>query len=246
MNTLDFEEYQHLLQNLKLLKPEGEKVNQALVEENIFIFTPKNDVEDLAIAVATLGETGWKGSLYSLDCTDTYREHTCFIFATQPKESKNQQWLLVSNDSKNDVKFWSALEGMLLRDVYYAWTSLVQKTFPSQAELSSILIQHIASTLYQCESITLKELVDIFPVKRLTEIYLYLKIACVDPRHKITNREEIILIQGDNLVSARQITMPIVTFYAEVDLSFPPKSSRKISYSEAVQRLQVKRSRILL
>lgn len=215
-------------------------MNQALVEHNTFIFTPKNDVEDLAIAVATAGETGWKGSLYSLDCTDTYREHTCFIFATQPKESKNQQWLLVTNDSKNDVKFCSALEGMLLRDIYYAWTKLVQKTFPSQAELSSILIQHIASALYQCEFITLKELVKIYPVARLTEIYLYLKIAYDDPRHKISSGEEIILIQGDKPATDQQITVPSVTFYAEVDLSFPPKSSRKIIYFQAVQELQVK------
>jgi hypothetical protein len=139
------------IQQLKLLRLVGEEVKQGSVRENTsfalqdelgkraitvatkmrlerektFIFTPKNDLEELAIAIATAGETGWKESLYSLEYTDTYGEHNCFIFATQPKESDNQRWLLVSNDSKHDVKYLSALGKMPLKDIYYAWTKTV-------------------------------------------------------------------------------------------------------------------------
>jgi hypothetical protein len=103
------------------------------------------------------------------------------------------------------------------------------------------LNHQIASALYVWESITLKQLADIFPVERLTEIYLYLKIAHEDPRHKITSGEEIILIQGDDPATDRKVTMPIVTFYREVDSSVPPESTSKFSFSQAVQELQVER-----
>jgi len=258
-------------QKLKFLRLVGDEVKQTTVGENTsfapqydlgemaialatdmllergetFIFIPKNDVEELALAVATAGEMGLKGSLYSLDYTDSYREHTCFIFATQPKESNNQQWLLVSNDSRNDVKYWSALGEMPLQDIYYAWTKIVQKPLSSPADLSLILNQQIASALYIWESITLKQLVDIFPVTRLTEIYLYLKIAYNDPRHEIISDEEIILIQAVGSISDRQVIMPKIIFHRQKNSSIPPNLSCSVDFSKIVQKLKVERVNLI-
>jgi hypothetical protein len=271
MNKFTFEEDNRKMQQLQLLQPKGEKVEQTSVRGNTsftlkndleestialatkmrlergktFVFTPKNDLEEIAIAIATAGEQGWKGSLYSLDYTDTYREHTCFIFATQPKGSNNQQWLLVSNDTRNDVKYWSALGEMPLKDIYYAWTKIVQKPLSSPADLSLLLNQQIASALYLWESITLKELVDIFPVSRLTEIYLYLKIAYDDPRHEITDQEEIVLIEAEGLISDRQVTMPKIIFHRQKNSSIPPNLSCSVDFSKIVQKLQVERVNLI-
>ena len=58
-----------------------------------FIFTAKNEIEANAIKVATSGEYGWRGSLYSLDCFGMTRNsrHLCFIFATQPEGSEAER-----------------------------------------------------------------------------------------------------------------------------------------------------------
>jgi hypothetical protein len=57
---------------------------------DIFIFTPKNELEESAIALTTDGDYGWKGSLYSLDYVDTDQKPNvfCFIFATKPKDAQ--------------------------------------------------------------------------------------------------------------------------------------------------------------
>lgn len=268
MNKLTFEEDDREIQQLELSRLEDEKEKQTSVGENTvysapqdilgetaiavatqmrlerektFIFTPKNDLEARAIAIATNGEDGWKGSLYSLDYTDTYKEHICFIFATQPKENNTQQWVLVSNDNINNVKYWAALGKMPLQDIYYAWAKTVQKPLPSEADLSLILIQQIASALYLWKSITLKELVDIYPVTRLTEIYLYLKIAYDDPRHEIISDEEIVLIPAEDSTSDRQVIMPKIIFHRQKSSSTPPNLSCIVDFSKIIQQLQVER-----
>ncbi len=121
------------LSRLKLIRLERdiakEKQAHAKAEKSVaYIFMPKNDLEETAIAVAIEGNTAWKDSLYSLDYVDRYLEHTCFIFATRPKGSKDQQWLLVNLDGKSGSSYWIALGEKQLSEVYYAWAKVVQKT----------------------------------------------------------------------------------------------------------------------
>jgi len=119
------------ISRLKLLRLESEKAQQNRVEKSsAHIFLPNNDLEVVAIAIATEGENGWKGSLYGLEYFDYYREHNCFIFATKPQESRNQQYLLVSFDSRLDVKYWIAPGETSLRDIYYTWAKIVRKPNP--------------------------------------------------------------------------------------------------------------------
>lgn len=140
------EESSHRLLRLKLMRLEREKVRHAHIQankSNIYIFTPKNDLEVAAIAIATEGDAGWKGSLFSLNYFDRYLEHTCFIFATQHQESTNQQWLLVNFDSRADAKYWIALGQKLLSDVYYSWARVVRKPNPQ------FNLQHLKGIQYQ-------------------------------------------------------------------------------------------------
>lgn len=118
---------------LKLMTVEREKVREALLkakDTKTFVFTPKSDIEEAAIALATEGQAGWSDSLYSLNYFDRYLEHTCFIFATQPEDNPEQQWLLVNFDAKSGHKYWIALGEKLLPEVYYAWAKVVQKPDP--------------------------------------------------------------------------------------------------------------------
>lgn len=121
------------LSRLKLIRLEINvvKEKQAQVEaEKAYphIFIPSNDLEKVAIAIATEGAFGWKDALYSLDYVDRHLEHTCFIFATRPEGSKDQQWLLVNLDGKSGSSYWIALGEKQLSEVYYAWAKVVQKT----------------------------------------------------------------------------------------------------------------------
>jgi len=119
---------------LKLLRLQRDKVKQAQIQarrSNAYIFTPKNDLEVAAIALAIQNENGWRGSLYSLDYFDRYLEDICFIFATKPEGSKNQEWLLVSFNYRTTAKYWIALGEKSLADVYYAWVRVVKKPDPS-------------------------------------------------------------------------------------------------------------------
>ncbi len=118
------------LSRLKLVRLERAKVKQDQVKaekSTVYVFTPKTDLEEVAIAVAIEGSSGWKDSLYSLDYVDRHLEHTCFIFATRPEGSKDQQWLLVNLDGKSGSKYWIALGEKQLSEVYYAWAKVVQK-----------------------------------------------------------------------------------------------------------------------
>lgn len=121
------------LPQLKSIRLERNKLKKVRIKHEkatAYIFTPKNDLEEAAIAVATEGSAGWKDSLYSLDYVDRYLEHTCFIFATRPKESKDQQWVLVNLDGRYGSKYWIALGEKELSDVYLAWAKVVQKPNP--------------------------------------------------------------------------------------------------------------------
>lgn len=118
---------------LKLVTLERNKIKEALLkakESKAYIFTPENDLEEAAIAVAVEGPAGWKDSLYSLNYFDRYLEHTCFIFATQPPENQEQEWLLVNFDGRTGTKYWIALGEKVLSEVYYAWAKVVQKPDP--------------------------------------------------------------------------------------------------------------------
>lgn len=122
----------HRLPRLKLFRLEREKVKQMRMKSkaaDIHIFTPESDLEVAAIALATEGDIGWKGSLYSLEYFDCHLEHTCFIFATEPEESI-QQWLLVNFDTRADAKYWIVLGNKLLSEVYYAWAKVVKAPHP--------------------------------------------------------------------------------------------------------------------
>ena len=123
----------HLKSSLKLLRLEKDKVKEAEVRASLshhHIFIPSNDLEIAAIAIATEGVSGWKGSLYSLDYYDRYLENTCFILATEPKIEKDNNWLLVAFNSKDNSKYWIALGEKNLSEVYYAWAKVVQLSNP--------------------------------------------------------------------------------------------------------------------
>jgi hypothetical protein len=135
MNTsgLTTKKINHRLPRLKLIRLEREKVKQVRMKSkaaDVYIFTPETDLEVAAIALATEGEIGWKGSLYSLEYFDCHLEHTCFIFATEPKETSIQQWLLVNFDTRADAKYWIVLGNKLLSEVYYAWAKIVKAPHP--------------------------------------------------------------------------------------------------------------------
>lgn len=114
------------LSHLKLVRLAQVKAEKSTV----YVFTPKTDLEEVAITVAIEGSSGWKDSLYSLNYVDRYLEHTCFIFAGRPEGSKDQQWLLVNLDGKSGSKYWIALGEKQLSEVYYAWAKVVQKPNP--------------------------------------------------------------------------------------------------------------------
>jgi len=123
----------HLRYSLKLLRLEKDKVKEAEIRakrSQHHIFIPRNELEAAAIAIATEGSSGWKGSLYSLDYYDRYLEHTCFILATEPKDEKSNNWLLVAFNNRDNTKYWIALGEKRLSEVYYAWARVVQVSSP--------------------------------------------------------------------------------------------------------------------
>ncbi|MBA2748991.1 MAG: hypothetical protein H0U45_09695 [Tatlockia sp.] len=98
--------------------------NQEAAE--IFIFTPQNDLEKGAIALTIEGAHGWKGSLYSLDYVDTAKNQNavCLIFATKPRDTQEQEWLLVQIDRKKNCLSWS-VQPKTLEQVYYLWAEKI-------------------------------------------------------------------------------------------------------------------------
>ena len=99
---------------------------------DIFIFKPRNEIEENAIALTTDGDYGWKGSLYSLDYVDTAENQNvfCFIFATLPKDAQEQEWLLVQIDRQENTRSWSVHPGTL-EQVYYIWAEKIGISEPN-------------------------------------------------------------------------------------------------------------------
>jgi serine/threonine-protein kinase len=87
-------------------------------QEEIHIFTPKNELEEMAIELTTEGEYGWKGSLYRLAYVEKYQDKIGLIFATKPEDSEQQDWLLVQIDEKSNERSRSVHDGTL-EQVYY-------------------------------------------------------------------------------------------------------------------------------
>lgn len=124
------EEQDQSLSRLKLIRVKASQDQVKAEESTTYIFRPKNDLEEIAIAIAIDGHTGWQDSLYSLDYVDHYLEHTCLIFATRPEESKDQQWLLVNLDGRYSSSYWIALGEKQLLEAYYAWAKIVGNPNP--------------------------------------------------------------------------------------------------------------------
>lgn len=119
--------------SLKLLTLEKDRAREDQLRAkmaNFHVFSPKNELEASAIIIATQGKSGWKGSLYSLDYYDRYLDETCFIFATEPVEKNNGNWLLVAFNASENTKYWIALGEKKLSEVYYSWAKVVQVNNP--------------------------------------------------------------------------------------------------------------------
>ncbi|MEA5510529.1 protein kinase [Crocosphaera sp. UHCC 0190] len=115
--------------------------------QEIYIFTPKNEQEEQAIYLATVGDFGWKGSLYSLEYNEAYRDKSCLIFATQPKDSQKQEWLLVQVNTKKKQISWSVHDESLEK-VYYLWAESIKIPEPKFKPTADELIDAIKSKFH--------------------------------------------------------------------------------------------------
>lgn len=93
-------------------------------EADIFIFSPKTELEKTAIELTISGEYGWKGSLYSLEYSDVEKEEICLFFATKPSIIDNQEWLLVTVNHRKNTRSWSVHDG-IVEQVYYKWAEQI-------------------------------------------------------------------------------------------------------------------------
>lgn len=109
------------------------------------------------------------------------------------------------------------------------------------ANLTQELIQNIDSALYLWEAITLKELIEFYPIEKMAEVYTYLQIACNSPAHEIGMEEETIVIQGNSSEQKCEITMQKVVFHRqESNLAhFSRKSGSHIDFSN-VSKLKIR------
>lgn len=96
----------------------------------IHIFTPENELEEMAIELTTDGEYGWKGSLYRLAYVEKYQHKIGLIFATKPEDSEEQDWLLVQIDQKKKERGWSVHDGTL-EQVYYIMAEKIEIPEPN-------------------------------------------------------------------------------------------------------------------
>jgi hypothetical protein len=109
------------------------------------------------------------------------------------------------------------------------------------ANLTQELIQNIDSALYLWEAITLKELIEFYPIEKMAEVYTYLQIACHSPAHEIEMEEETIVIKDNGSEQISEVTMQKITFYRqEVKLAHPSrKSGQHIDFSN-VSKLKIR------
>ena len=96
----------------------------------VFIFNPQNDIEKAAIEATISGESGWKGSLYSLELYEHQDNEAGFIFTTKPLDSDDQEWLLVKLNFDDYTGCWSHHDGAL-ENVYYIWKEKIQLSEPN-------------------------------------------------------------------------------------------------------------------
>jgi hypothetical protein len=108
-------------------------------------------------------------------------------------------------------------------------------------KLTQHLTQHIDTALSLWESITLKKLVEFYPITELAEIYAYLKIAYDHPRHNVTFREEIFIIKADDRAIERRVIMPTIIFHRQAALTLVPteKLSFAVAFAMVTQSLQI-------
>ena len=116
--TLDVQAFDELLEFMLDKFGWCPKVYSNKSAPEIHIFTPENELEEIAIELTTEGEYGWKGSLYRLAYVEKYENKIGLIFATKPEESDEQDWLLVQINQKNKERSWSVHDGTL-EQVYY-------------------------------------------------------------------------------------------------------------------------------
>lgn len=109
------------------------------------------------------------------------------------------------------------------------------------ANLTQELIQNIDSALYLWEAITLKDLIEFYPIEKMAEVYTYLQIACNSPAHEIELEEETIVIKDNGSAQVAEVTMQKVTFYRqEANLAHTSrKSEQHIDFSN-VSKLRVR------
>ncbi len=109
------------------------------------------------------------------------------------------------------------------------------------ANLTQELIQNIDSALYLWEAITLKELIEFYPIEKMAEVYTYLQIACNSPAHEIGLEEETIVIKDNGSEQLFEVTMQKITFYRpEANLaSIAKKSGQHIEFSN-VSKLKIR------
>lgn len=108
-------------------------------KEEIFIFTPKDEIEESAIELVTSGEYGWKGSLYSLEYSAKETDKICFIFSTKPNTSKDQEWLLYIANLKNGESYWS-FHDESFEQVYYKWAEEIEGDIPNYKPTSDQIL----------------------------------------------------------------------------------------------------------
>ncbi len=109
------------------------------------------------------------------------------------------------------------------------------------ANLTQELIQNIDSALYLWEAITLKELIEFYPIEKMAEVYTYLQIACNSPSHEIEMEEETIVIKDHGSEQIAEVTMQKVIFHRqEANLACASrKSEQHIDFSN-VSKLRVR------
>lgn len=109
------------------------------------------------------------------------------------------------------------------------------------ANLTRELTQNIDSALYLWEAITLKELIEFYPIEKTAEVYTYLLIACNSPVHEIQMEEETIVIPGNAPNTRSEITMQKITFHRQAANanSLPQKSEQQIDFAN-VSKLKIR------
>jgi hypothetical protein len=128
--TPDLQEFDKLLQFMLDKFGWCPMVYSSTEKPEVFIFTPKNELEEAAITLAIEGEYGWKESLYGLEYTASERDKVCMIFSTKPKTLESQEWLLVIFDRKNNTRSWSYHDGSF-EQVYYKWAEEIEGDVPN-------------------------------------------------------------------------------------------------------------------